>query len=242
MNIIRTTLILVVATNPVMADAQMTRIENQLRHWIQSTIHAVQSAIHGRLAIDHLDPKSVTKLFKDVRDQASLQQCNLLMDYHTDLFQIETSLLFDGNDRHLILHLPMAPKEGQLRLFRLHPFPLPLLEDQYLILDVKNDVIAISSTDNRLNVQLAATELLSCHQMGQTFMCGVLSRRLNSTCLGALYFSQFQEAERICKFRVVPAEEQVYQVPSGKFIVYWPKPVTVNIKCQNGTFGEKHLC
>ena len=240
----RTTLILLVASNPAIADARMTRIENQLRHRVNAAIHAIQSAIHGRLSIDYLDPKSVNKLFKQVRERANQLGCDLLMEYHTDLFQIETSLLFDGRDGHLILHLPMAPKEGQLRLFRLHPFPLPLFEDKYLIPDVKNDVIAISSTDNRLNIQLAAVELLSCHRMSSLFLCdnfGVLSRRFNTTCLGALYMSLFSEAEKICKFKVVPAEEQVYQIHKGEFIVYSPTPVTVNIRCRNGSVAEKHL-
>jgi len=244
MEALRTTLILVIASTPAIIDARMTRIENQLRHRVQSAVHAVQAAIHGRLAIDYLDPKSINTMFQQVKERANQLGCDLLMEYHTDLFSIETSLLFDGNDGHLILHLPMAPKEGQLRLFRLHPFPLPFFEDKYLIPDVKNDVIAISSTDNRLNVQLAAVELLSCHRMGQLFLCdnfGVLSRRFNQTCLGALYMSLFEEAEKICKFKVVPAEEQVYQIHKGEFIVYSPNPVTVNIRCRNGTATEKHL-
>jgi len=244
MEMMRTTLIVLVASNPAIADARMTRIENQLRHRVQAAIHAIQSAIHGRLSIDYLDPRSIAKLFRQVKERATALGCDLLLEYHTDLFSIETSLLFDGRDGHLILHLPMAPKEGQLRLFRLHPFPLPLFDDRYLIPDVKNDVIAISSTDSRLNVQLAAVELLSCHRMSQLFLCdnfGVLSRRFNQTCLGALYFSMFAEAEKVCKFKVVPAEEQVYQIHKGEFIVYSPHPVTVAIRCRNGTATEKHL-
>lgn len=244
MNTIRTTLILIVASNPTMIDARMTRIENQLRHRIQAATHAIQAALQGRFSIDYLDPKSVGRLFRDVQKHAKDLQCELLIEHHVDLFQVETSLLFDGKDGHLILHLPMAPKEGQLRLFRLHPFPLPLFDDQYLIPDVKNDVIAISSTDERLNIQMAAAELLSCHRMGQLFLCdnfGVLSRRFNQTCLGALYFSLFSEAEKLCRFRVVPAEEQVYQVHKGEFVVYSPNPTTVNIRCRNGTASEKHL-
>ena len=63
-NEIRTTLIVLVATNPTIADARMTRIENQLRHRIMRTTHAVQSAILGRLAVDYLNPNSVRALFK----------------------------------------------------------------------------------------------------------------------------------------------------------------------------------
>lgn len=243
-NEIRTTIVALVATNPTIIDARMTRIENQLRHRIMRTTHAVQSAIHGRLAVDYLNPEHLNQLFGEIKTRATELGCDLLIQYHTDLFQVEASLLFDGADAHVLVHVPMAPKEGQLRLFRLHPFPLPLFEDRYLIPDVKTDVLAISSTSNRLNIQLAAVDLLSCHRINQIFMCdsfGVLSKRLNNTCLGALYFSMFSEAQKICKFKVVPAEEQAYQIRKGEFVVYLPQASTINILCRNGTHAELHL-
>lgn len=244
MNDIRTALITIVATNPTLADARMTRIENQLRHRVMRTTHAVQSAIHGRLAIDYLDPVDVKTLFENIQVRAGELGCDLLIEYHTDIFQVESSLLFDGKNAHILVHVPMAPKEGQLRLFRLHPFPLPLTEDRFLIPDVKNDILAISSTSNRLNVQLAAVELLSCHRMNQLFMCdnfGVMSRKFNTTCLGALYMSMFDIATEVCKFKVAPAEELAYQIRKGEFVVYVPQASTINIVCRNGTHAEQHL-
>ena len=240
----RTTLITMIAGNPALADARMTRIENQLRHRIMRTTHAVQSAILGRLAIDYIDTNKVREIFDTIKDKAQELGCDLLIQFHTDLFQVEASLLFDGKDAHILVHVPMAPQDGQMRLFRLHPFPLPLLEDKYLIPEVKNDVLAISSSSSKLNIQLAAVELLSCHRMNQFFMCdnfGVMSKRLNDTCLGALYFSKFAEAQKICKFKVAQAEELAYQIRKGEFIVYVPEPATIDIKCRNGTYSEKHL-
>ena len=95
----------------------------------------------------------------------------MLIQYHSDLFQIETSLLYDGQDAHLLLHVPMTPKNSLLRLFRLHPFPLPMFETHHLLPDVKDNVLAISSTDMRFNVQLSSTDLMSCHRVNQIFMC-----------------------------------------------------------------------
>ena len=243
-NEIRTTIITLVATNPTIADARMTRLENQLRHRIMRTTHAVQSAILGRLAVDYLNPKNVNELFREIKNRATELGCELLIEYHTDLFQLEASLLFDGVDAHVLVHVPMAPKEGIMRLFRLHPFPLPLFDNKYLIPDVKNDILAISSTTNRLNIQLAAVDLLSCHRMNQLFLCdnfGVMSKKFNTTCLGALYYSMFDEAQKICNFRVVPAEENAYQIRKGEFIVTLPQASTINVVCQNGTHSEIHL-
>jgi len=77
-----------------------------------------------------------------------------------------------------------------LRLFWLHPFPLPMFDTHHLMIDAQNDILAISSSKTRYNVQLSSTDLLSCHCMNQVFMCdsfGVMSKQYNNTCLGALY-------------------------------------------------------
>jgi hypothetical protein len=166
------------------------------------------------------------------------------VQYHSDLFQIETSLLYDGKDGHVLIHVPMTPKNSLLRLFRLHPFPLPLFDTHHLLPDVKNDILAISSTDTRYNAQLSSTDLLSCHRVNQIFMCdsfGVMSRNFNNSCLGALYMQQFEAAQNLCPFKVVPVEEQVYQLRKGHFIAYLPTFTTVNIQCRNGTATEMHL-
>ena len=84
---------------------------------------------------------------------------------------------------------------------------------------MKNDILAISSTNTRLNVQLITTGLLGCHRVNQLFVCdnfGVLSRRFNNTCLGALYIQMFDEAQEICPFTVVPVKERVYQLKKSK--------------------------
>jgi hypothetical protein len=131
-----------------------------------------------------------------------------------------------------------------LRLFRLHPFPLPMFETHHLMIDAEDDILAISSTETRYNIQLSSTDLLSCHRMNQVFMCdsfGVMSRRFNDTCLGALYMQRFELVRGLCKFRVVPLKEQVYQVRKGQYLVYSPEASTANMRCRNGSHHELHL-
>jgi hypothetical protein len=98
--------------------------------------------------------------------------------------------LFDRRDSHDLIHITMVPNGTLLQLSRLHPFPLPMFDTHHLMIDAREDVLAISLTETRYNVQLSSTDLLSCHRMNQVFMCdsfGVMSKRFNDTCLGALY-------------------------------------------------------
>ena len=138
----------------------------------------------------------------------------------------------------------MVPRQSLLRLFKLHPFPLPFFDDHFLIPDVHNDVLAVSSTDQRLSTHLSSVDLLGCHRMNQVFMCdrfGVLSRQFNSTCLGSLFNQDFVTARSICRFEVVPISERVYQLKKNWFAVFLPAPATVPLKCRNGTVTDLHL-
>lgn len=239
-NAIRTSLIF----NPALFDSRLTRIENQIRTQLRKVTHALQAGLVRKLAVDYLTPGEIRKLYSELVLTAQKLKCDLLVHHHSDLFQLETSLLFDGEDAHLLIHVPMVPHQALLRLYKLHPIPLPLSETYFLIPDVKNDVLAISASDSRYAVQLSSADLMGCFRANQMFMCerfGVLNRGYNDTCLGALYNQQFITAQHLCRFEVAPITERVYQLEKHHFLVYLPKPFTVPIKCRNGTTTERHL-
>jgi len=183
-------LLILNVASPAFFDARLTRIENQIRQRLRMATHALQTAQHRRLAVDYLSPQQIRNLFIKLKERAAEFGCELLITHHLDLFQIEVSLLFDGQDAHLLVHVPIVPINSLLRLFKLHPFPLPFFDNHFLIPDVQHDVLAVSSNDHRLSTHLSSVDLLGCHRVNQIFMCdrfGVLSRQFNNTCLGSLF-------------------------------------------------------
>ncbi len=70
---------------------------------------------------------------------------------------------------------------------------------------------------------------------------GFLSKWFNNTCLGALYMQRFKLVQSLCKFKVVPLKEQVYQVRKGQFLVYSTDTSTAMMRCRNGSHSEIHL-
>jgi len=78
----------------------------------------------------------MAELFQKLEERVAEAGCELLVQYHSDLFQIETSLLYDSQDGHILIHVPMTPKNLLLRLFRFHPFPLPLFKTPHLLPDI----------------------------------------------------------------------------------------------------------
>ena len=210
---ISTALLIMAVADPSYFKARLTRIENQLRDRLRMTTHALQTTQHRWLAIDYLSPQQIRALYAQLTTRAAKFGCELVIQQHSDLFQIEVSLLFDGSDAHILIHVPMVPRQSLLQLFKLYPFPLPFFNNHFLIHEVQNDVLAVSSTDQRLSTHLSSVDLLGCHRMNQVFMCdrfGVLSKQFNSTCLGSLFNQDFVTARSICRFEVVPVAEKVY--------------------------------
>ena len=231
--------------NPGLLDSRLSRLESQMYNRIHIATHAIQEAQQHRLAIDLIPHFQLEDLFEKLQRLAKSNGCELLLEHPSDLFQIEVSYFSFEGDVYLLLHVPMVAPESTLRLFKLHPFPLPIYnkatEGPLLVPEVENNVLGISTGSQRYSVQLSAVELLSCHIVNRKYTCeksGVLKKQFADTCLGALYHQQLEAAKKICTLRLHPAEEMVRQLKNNWFAVFLPKQITVPIQCRNGTSKE----
>jgi len=235
---------LTILQNPGYTTTRLSRIENQLKHRIEIAVHTIQQAQHRRLAVDFLSAQQLNILFSKLVQQADQNGCQLLVRHRSDLFQLETSYFFDGADVHLLLHVPMVPRDSLLRLFKLHPFPLPLSGSHVMVPAVREDILAISSGFKRYSAQFSATDLLGCHVINNIYLCerhGVLNSDLNTTCLGSLYTQDFDAVKKLCELEIHKTGEIVYQLLNNWYLIYSPSVQTVPISCLNGTQSEKHL-
>ncbi len=230
--------------NPALASQRLLSIETQIKDRIQVAIHTIQQAQHRRLAIDFLSHIQLNLLYKQLQKQADSNGCMLLTKHPSDLFQLETSYFYDGKDVHLLLHVPMVPRDSLLRLFRLHPFPLPLTKDHALIPVTDHNVLALSSGFKRYSAQLTHNDLLGCHVINNIYLCerhGVLNENMNNTCLGALYQQDFEAVKSLCQLEIHKAGEMVHQLNGNWFLAYSPTTQTVPITCRNGTSAELYI-
>lgn len=212
---------------------QITRIE-----------HVVQQAQHHRLAIDYLTPKQLVELFNQVQHHAKRFGYRIIIERPSEFFQLDASYTFDGHTLSLLLHVPIAPPEAFMRLYRLHPFPLPFDNGTLLTHNVKNEILAISNSNHRFTIQMSSVDLLGCHTLGKTFFCprnGLLNKYPEDSCLGSLYHQKFDIAHQLCEFKVEPAKEFIYQLLNNWFMVYEPQAITVPVTCTNGSHSELHV-
>jgi hypothetical protein len=230
--------------DPALTSTRLSHIENQIKDRANIAVHVIQQAQHRRLAVDFLSHTQLRLLYSRLQKQAEENGCQLLTQQHSDLFQLEASYFFDGKDVHILLHVPMVPKESLLRLFRLHPFPLPLTKEHSLMPVSDHNILALSSGFVRYSAQFSHNDLMGCHVVNNVYLCerhGVLNQNLNSTCLGSLYQQDFEAVKTLCPLEIHKAGEIVHQLLDNWFLAYSPKAQTVPIDCRNGTSSELYL-
>ena len=219
---------------------QMQTLANQISR-IEA---AIQQAQHHRLAVDYLSTKQLISLFHQVQSQAKRFGYKALIERPSELFQLDASYAFDGKVISILLHVPIAPPDAFMRLYRLHPFPLPFDNGTLLTHNVKNEILAISNSNHRFTIQMSTVDLLGCHRLGRIYLCernGLLNKYPEDTCLGSLYHQKFDLAHQLCDFRVEPAKEFIYQLLNNWFMIYEPSPLTVPVICTNGSHSELHV-
>ena len=91
-----------------LAHRQLRVIHDQLHLQYQQIIRAVQAAHQRRLSVDLLNATRLHDLFQAAQIKAQINKCQLLLSHPSDLFQIEASYFYNGQDILLLLHIPMA--------------------------------------------------------------------------------------------------------------------------------------
>jgi len=223
---------------------RLTRMEMVIKRRIDRATAAIQQAQHRRLAVNFLSHRKLKQLYTNIENTAMKMKNQLITTQPSDLFQLEVSYFFDGQDVQLLIHVPTVADNSMIRLFKLHPLPLPINDAQALVPVVQQDVLGLTVGVNKNMLQLASTDLLDCHRVNKIFLCerhGVISKNLNDSCLGSLYIQNFESAEKLCHLQIQPIKEIVYQLLNNWFLIYSPTPQTSIISCFNGTESQFHL-
>jgi hypothetical protein len=204
----------------------------------------IQELQGQKLAVDFLDVTTLNLLFNHARKRAMNMGFLFLLQHPSDLFQVKASHFFNGEVLTVILHLPIAPEDSYMRLFKLHPFPLPFSNETFIIPNVRNDILGVSNSNFRYTIQMENAELDKCRKINKLYLCertGLLHKYPEDNCLGSLYHQKFELAKRICPFLMEPAREFILQLMDNWFLIYMMEPATVPILCANSTPGEWHV-
>ena len=97
---------------------QVLNFENKIVDELDRITSAVQQAQLRQLSPLLLSADQLSKLMEELKLRSAASRSNLLIEQISNLFQIEVSYLFDGEDITLLLHVPTVRKKARIRLMK----------------------------------------------------------------------------------------------------------------------------
>jgi len=230
--------------NPGLIAARLARMEKIIQRMVHKLTHTFQMAQTHRLAIDFLPADEINQIYKEIEAKAKQHKLMLITSKPLDLFQLEVSYFSDGHELHIIIHVPAVTPDSLLKLFKMHPLPLPLDNKVALVPKVDDNILGLTRGDNKLATHLSSLDLLDCKNINRVFLCerhGILDKHVNSSCMGALYLQNFDSAAKLCPLITKPLQETLHQLADNWFLIYSIMPQTAPIICNNGTESQFYL-
>ena len=203
--------------NPSSLAVRLGQMEQMLHRLVRKTSRTIQMAQMQRMAIDFLEEEELDVLYQDIENYATKHDLTLLTQSPSDLYQLETSFISKG-DITMFIHVPTVPKKFLIKLYRMHPLPLPINPTTALIPRVKHDILGLSEddgTETQLSNLMSSIDLLQCKTLNKIYFCerhGVFNRFVKDSCLGALYKQDFKAAAKICKLQTTQHKEIIHQL------------------------------
>ena len=111
---------------------QILNFENEIVNELDCITSAFQQAQLRQLSPLLLSAEQLSQLMEELKLHSAASRSKLLMEQMSDLFQIDVSYLFDGEDITLLLHVPTVRKEACLCLMKFFPFPLSFSDSHFL--------------------------------------------------------------------------------------------------------------
>jgi hypothetical protein len=185
-----------VVLNPANLETAHRSPGNRVKAEIDQIQNVLQIAQWRRLVLDFLSTNQLQNLFTTLKRAAQNTNYDLLITKPSDLLQLELSYFFTIGTIIILL----VPAGSLLRLIKLHPFPLPISGNYSIVPDVDNQILALSTSEIRMSAQFPAPNSLTVTKsvMFTSDKTGILDKKLDQSCLGALYNQQFDIARTLC--------------------------------------------
>ena len=209
-----------------------------LEQQVEMVRAAISAGQQHRLAPGVFNEEALESVVAYTEQVCKEQNFENLIHHTSDLYQLETSFLYNPDNKTFssILHIPLVKKEDLLKLYQYMPMPLNthLTSEHSLAPYVGHrDMIAVKG-DGVYKV-LAKTDLLGCFQMGDYHFCHgntILQTDMKSSCLSSIFIGDIEASRENCRFQVVSKKETILQLDSNHFQMFSPQTINVLEDCK----------
>jgi hypothetical protein len=234
------------ATASTREDTTILMAESMVRD-IESIITA---ALDKRLHPAAIEERNTNEIVKALHAESEKKGFTPMVTRTADLLQCRTSFLMDAEGITLLVHVPTAPKNAFLELYRFIPLPIPVHEKYHALVNTAETIIAISDDDSVFRT-FTPQELTECDKVGFFFACdkaNVVRKRPTEVselkddgmCLFSLFLQKYDDATRACNFNLKEAPPTVEQVSQTHFVTFNGNQHQGRIRCPKSSRPSKH--
>jgi hypothetical protein len=189
----------------------------------------VQGAIHGYLDILAIDNGSFEKFMTLIDVTAENMGSIPIFQRRSDFLQCQTSFILEGPILTILVHVPVAPQNSFMEVYRLLDLVMPLNNDIFVKLETDKKYIAINHEDTFFKT-FSALEMEQCTKFRPYISCrqSNIVRKVTSLptgqdedfCLLSVFFGWHKKMSLFCDFRVFKATEDVRQLDDESFSIF----------------------
>ena len=224
---------------------------------IRLAINSIASIAQNKLSPNLVPPHQLDHALQDLELQLQDHDISLFSRDVFNVYQSEiTHIGFLNNTIRAIAHLPCYSSDNLLTLLEYLPLPTLLSNNSgrviYTSPDLKNEILAITEeldsieayttyyqpNSNLYYRSFPASYLTSCNKHGDYYYCpnlNYMDKRVNSSCLYALYKNNPEAITELCHFILNPLDDYLVQLNTTAFILYHASFQTITFKCNNLT-------
>ncbi len=192
----------------------------------------IEAALDHRLSPKALMGRDMSDVKLMVSEAAIERNLEIPINSLADFLQCKTSFISSQQGLDLIVHVPAAPRDSLMEVYRYVPLPIPLKGGAKATPRLTKDILAIAH-DNAFFATLSSTDLLQCKQQGHLFHCPNLNivRKPDEQeqssymideglCLYHLFSHDLEAALKVCPLTLADQPSEIRRVAKGNFMAF----------------------
>jgi hypothetical protein len=229
------------------AEIQTIMVISTIRRVTECIQHGIEKLMTHRIPLCFLNTGQIQRSLAGLSHKAHSNKLEPVSQHMASFLQYETSFLLVNGQIQVYVHVPLIDPSKRMDLLRFNNAPMPISNTLTFALAPSENYLAISKEG--LHATISQLRISTCKQYNYYLFCGnplVLNKKINSTCLGAIYSQNFEQLKSICPAVFFQPSETITEITSNEYILYTTQPQTIQVTCKDKTThiavqGSHHL-
>ena len=216
---------------------------NEFAANVHKASQGMQELRRGHLSPSIISRQEAANILHELQQRAQQLGGQPAIQHPDGLYQLPVTYVTD-EPFHLIVLLHVDVIEEKMQLFRYHPTPFLVKDNDSVVALIATQHKRLLAISPNVHQELDDTDLDGCYKRGADFICSnivAFHTRLQATCLGSLYASDMAAVRDLCDLRQTNATWAANVIDSKRLSIYFRERTAVQISCPGRTRNNTSL-